>query len=94
MDRATITHLVEESLGELRSFHPSVGSGTVLYGPDGICDSIALIQLIAQLERKILREHGIKISLVSPQAFARERSPFRTVESLVAFVVELLGKDG
>lgn len=90
LDSKKIDALIKESLQEVLSFQPGRGAGAVLYGPDGTCDSISLVHLIAHLEKKILATSGKKISLASPKAFSREKSPFRTTDSLREFVEELM----
>lgn len=65
-------------------------TGEILFGRDGKLDSLALVTLIVAVEEKINTELGATISLADERAMSRQRSPFRTVESLVAYVQQLL----
>lgn len=94
-DHEHVSRLIRESLaqvGLLRGWAPapSVGEDTPLYGNGGLCDSIALVHLISNLERKLLQATGRKVALASSRAFSAKHSPFATVGSLAAFVKEQL----
>lgn len=64
----------------------------VLFGRDGKLDSLALVTVIVAVEEKINNELNAAISLSDERAMSRQRSPFRTVESLVAYVQQLLNE--
>ena len=63
---------------------------TVLYGPDGNLDSLALVHLITEVEAAVAEEMGKEIVLADERAMSRSRSPFRTVATLRDHVAELL----
>lgn len=56
----------------------------------GNMDSLDLVQFLVTLEYEINKRSGKDIVIQSRAAFSRERSPFRDVDSLAEFIVELL----
>ena len=62
----------------------------VIYGADGKLDSIGLVNLIVSIEEKIEDELGKSIVLADERAMSQKQSPFRTVGSLIDYVVMLL----
>ena len=66
---------------------PLVGEGAAL-------TSMQLVSFIADLETTLASEHDLSITLVSERALSRHRSPFRNIELLADFVVELCDESG
>ncbi len=64
----------------------------VIFGPEGQLDSLGLVSFLADLEYRLGEEFGGEHLLASEQAMSRSRSPFRDVESLTAYIAELLKK--
>ncbi len=65
---------------------------TVLFGGGGLLDSLALVQLIADLEAGISEKFDRDIVIADERAMSRNRSPFRTVATLRDYLAELLGE--
>jgi len=61
-----------------------------LYGPDAPLDSMALVNLIADVEETVDAEFGKSITLADEKAMSAKNSPFRSVDCLVAAVSERL----
>lgn len=98
MDRATLlnemTALLRtavEAQGE--SSEIEVRSDSVLVGADSVLSSLALVTYILDLEGMLGADHGIEVTLVNESAFSRSESPFRTLETLADYVLELAGLD-
>ncbi|MGJ8641133.1 MAG: hypothetical protein ACSHYA_17210 [Opitutaceae bacterium] len=53
-----------------------------LYGNDGILDSMALVNLIADLEDAVSEAFGASITLADEKAMSSRNSPFLTVSSI------------
>ena len=73
----------------------AVGSGAanpVLFGPGGALDSLGLVNFLADLEYRLAEEYGRELVLASERAMSRSRSPFRDVDALLAYVLELLAE--
>lgn len=64
---------------------------TPLYGgKDGTLDSLALVNLIVDLEEKIEDHFGKEILLADEKAMSQRRSPFRSVKTLCNYIESLL----
>lgn len=63
-----------------------------LFGPGGNLDSLALVQLIAEIESRVSEEFGKDIAIADERAMSRSRSPFRTVATLRDYLAELLAE--
>jgi len=94
-ERSDIEALVLESVRRLaedfevdalRSPEPD----SPLYGPDAPLDSMALVNLIADVEEAVDAEFGQSITLADEKAMSAKNSPFRSVASLVDAVTERL----
>ena len=52
---------------------------------------MGLVTLITGVESFLEEEHQIDVTLVSEDAFSRRRSPFRTIDALADYILELSG---
>jgi len=68
-----------------------VSEASVLLGNDAIVDSIGLVNLIVDVE-SALAEKDIEITLTSEDAMSRRKSPFRSVDTLSDYIIELIQK--
>lgn len=59
---------------------------TFIYGKLGAIDSMELIALLSDIEGRISDEHDINIVIADERALSETRSPFKTVQSLAAFI--------
>ena len=65
---------------------------TVLFGQLGRLDSLGLVRLIVGTEEKIEEELGVTIRIADERAMSEQRSPFKTVGSLIDYVSLLLSE--
>jgi acyl carrier protein len=65
-------------------------SETILFGANGTLDSLALVNVVADVETRVEEVFGEQITLADERAVSRRRSPFRSVESLAEYIEELL----
>lgn len=63
----------------------------LLFGSDGLLDSMELVGLLITIEEALLDE-GFEVVLSDERAMSQTRSPFRSVQSLKAYIEELLGE--
>lgn len=70
----------------------SNGRDTTLFGKDGVLDSLALVNLIVQIEENIAEEFNKPITLTSEKAMSRKLSPFLTVGTLTDYIEEILSE--
>src|SRR3954447_1520317 len=90
-----LIELVIESVREVADFeHRSLavplGPGTILFGTDGILDSMGLVNVVILVEQRISDQHEASITLADRRAVSQSSSPFRTVGSLAAYAEALL----
>ena len=65
-----------------------------LLGADAIAGSLRLVSFIADLEMLLEEQYGLELSLVSEEALSRSKSPFRTIEALADYTLELAAGEG
>jgi acyl carrier protein len=70
----------------------SNGRDTTLFGKDGVLDSLALVNLIVQIEENIAEVFNKPITLTSEKAMSRKLSPFLTVGTLTDYIEEILSE--
>lgn len=86
--RKAVVELAEDSgFPELLTAEES----TPLFGGEGGIDSLSLVLLIAEIERRAEQKFGVSIVLADDRAMSRRSSPFRTVGTLTELLVERLG---
>jgi len=80
---------LKEELGE--SIELSLESK--LFGGEGPLDSMALVNLVVDLEELIEDDYGKTITLADEKAMSRRTSPFSRVQNLIDYVQEQLNSD-
>lgn len=70
----------------------SAAGGEAIFGAGGVLDSLDLVNYLADLEYRLDQEYGRELVLASERAMSRNRSPFRDVDSLTAYIMELLAE--
>ena len=79
---------VNEQLPEDQNLEKSLE--TVLLGSSGKLESVNLVNLLVAIEENIEETFGIPISITDERAVSEKNSPFRTVETLCNFMLNLL----
>ena len=69
-----------------------LSSETILVGDGSNLDSIGLVSLIVTAEQNIEDMFGLSLTLADEKALSQEKSPFRTVGSLVDYVEMLINE--
>lgn len=67
-----------------------ISNNTILLDINGKLDSLDFVTLIVIIENNIFNKLGKSITIVSEKAFSKKYSPFKNVETLTEFIVELL----
>ena len=67
---------------------PSVD--TILYGPGGTLDSLALVNFIVTVEQKIEEQSDVAISLADENVMQQTSSRFATIETTANHILMLL----
>jgi acyl carrier protein len=65
---------------------------SLLYGEGGPLDSMALVNLIADIEDAVAEKYGVTVTLADERALSAKRSPFRSVADLSQAIMERLPK--
>ncbi|MBQ3801043.1 MAG: hypothetical protein II837_12190 [Treponema sp.] len=88
-----IKSLVIESLNELKEMNGldfELTDETILLGEDSVMDSFDFVSFVSTLEEKIADETGKTVSVVSEKAFSKKYSPFKTVDRITDYIMELM----
>ena len=88
-----IKSLVIASLNELKEMNDldfELTDETILLGEDSVMDSFDFVSFVSILEEKIADETGKTVSVVSEKAFSKKYSPFKTVDRITDYVMELM----
>ena len=62
------------------------GEDAVLYGREGVLDSLGLVSLVAAIEEGVQNRLGVSVVLADERAVSQRESPFRTVGTLVDYI--------
>lgn len=65
---------------------------TRLSGKGAFLDSLALVQLLIDIEERVGDRYGISVALMDERAMSEKNSPFITVGSLADYLVPLVEK--
>ena len=98
MNRAEITQIVFDAIEMANHAREDdnkipLSAQTELFGQNGNLDSMGLVALLIDIEESLL-DHGIQISLSDERAMSQSQSPFRTVETLAAYIEDVDADDG
>ena len=61
-----------------------------LYGDGGNLDSMDLVGFIVDVEQSVVKNFGVSVALANEKSLSQTNSPFRTVGTLIEYVVTLL----
>ena len=79
---------LNKSLG--RGQKVSKEPGAELWSESGKLDSLGIVTLIIGVEEAIEEEFGLTISLAGEHAMSQEKSPFKTVDTLMQYVTGVI----
>ena len=91
--RAQVEQVVYAAIDELNrqnGSHVVKSPETRLFGADSYIDSIALVTLIVLVEGKVNEWLDIQITIADDRAMSCQHSPFRTVSTLIDYVLNLM----
>ena len=91
-DKETVTEVVFTAIDELNEQLPDEerldkSSSTVLFGRGSNLDSLGLVNLIVGIEQGLADHFGREMTLADEKAMSQRSSPFRTVSTLVDYIV-------
>ncbi len=93
MNKTEATEIVISAVKEyIDDENIAINESAILLGNDAVVDSIGLVNLIVDVE-SALAEKDIEITLTSEDAMSRRKSPFRSVDTLSDYILELIEKN-
>ena len=90
-----IKNLVVESLKGLKDTNNldfEINDETILLGENAVMDSFDFVSFVSSLEEKIADEFDKSITVVSEKAFSKKYSPFKTIDRIADYIIELLNE--
>lgn len=69
----------------------NVHEDTPIFGDDAGIDSLSLAFLVSQAEIRVDEELGHQVVLADEKAMSMRNSPYRTVGTLIDFILERIG---
>lgn len=66
---------------------------TVLFGKEGILDSLGLVTLVAELENAIHQKFDKLVALADEKALSEKNSPYQTVSSLARYADRVIANN-
>ena len=87
---AIISSAAEEIDTRLAAQIQERSEATVLYGPEGLLDSLGLVHLVIAVETAIADEFDVHVTLADERAISQRSSPFQTVGTLADYIVMVM----
>ncbi len=92
--KAQIINLIQEALEDIKDIIGETintnNPETKLFGQDSAIDSMAMVALVISFEGKINSKFDSSIVLANEKAVSMKNSPFKTINSLADYAIELL----
>ena len=96
MDLENATQLVTESLKSILDSKgeqlQSLSAETKLFGEGSVIDSLDLVNVVVEIEEKVLENTGKEISLVDEQSVLEGADSFTTIGTMANLVIERVGE--
>lgn len=67
---------------------------SALVGSEAVVSSMALVSFITDVESSLAQDFGFETILVNEKALSRKNSPFRSIEVLADYILELAAEAG
>ena len=65
----------------------------VIFGPDSPLDSLDFVNLMVIIEDTLFDKTGRDLTIVSDRAFSKKYNPFKNIERLSQYILELLKEE-
>ena len=90
-----IKKLVIDSLNDLKETNNldfEINDEIILLGENAVMDSFDFVSFVSTLEEKIADTFEKSITVVSEKAFSKKYSPFKTIDRIADYIIELLNE--
>ena len=67
---------------------------TVLFGKEGMLDSLGLVTLLVAIEQRLEDEFDVSVTIADEKAMSMKRSPFYSIGTLSDYIHELIQSSG
>ena len=96
MSEKSAVEIVQAAIAEVNEQNdegPAIGAApeTVLLGPDGVADSLTLVNIVVAVEQELESRTGAYVTLIEDDTVLADDGPLRTVGSLAEFVAGKIG---
>jgi D-alanine--poly(phosphoribitol) ligase subunit 2 len=96
-DKQKITELIYSAFDTINEELPKKNrlekkNDEIIFGDGGKLDSLGLVNLIVSIESIIDEELDKQIVIANEKAMSMKNSPFRNVDTLAEFILELLNE--
>lgn len=81
-----------DEINEQNETHLVKNEKTKLFGRDSDLDSLGLVNLIVSVEENINDRLNVSISIVDEKAMSQKNSPFKSVETLTDYLLQVLNE--
>jgi len=85
IQQVVLQALAAVNLGRDEASQLAVSPDAPVFGPDSLLDSLGLVGLLLDIEEG-LQAIGCNVVLSDERAVSQKRSPFRSVQTLVAYI--------
>lgn len=94
MNKAILADIMSQKLMEVKDnikvdSTKSDFTETKLFGEGAALDSIGLVTFLVGVEQEINDRFLLEVSLMDERAFSRNHSPFRTISTLIDYIMEM-----
>lgn len=79
-----------DEINELNDSHLVKDEQTKLFGKGSDLDSLGLVNFIVSVEENINNAFDVSVSIADEKAMSQKNSPFKSVESLADYILELI----
>lgn len=87
---SVMVNLLQEALDEEDEGVGIVASASEpLVGDSAVVSSLTLVTFVTDLESLLAEKYDADLLLVSEEALSRSKSPFRTIDSLLEYILEI-----
>ncbi len=90
-----IINIVDQALNELNDTYfdkpIKFNDDIILFGRNGVMDSMAVMQFLVSIEDAIQEEFGLDIELAKPSLFNRKSNALETKQKLIAYIDSNIG---
>ena len=95
INRDTVQRVLFDAIDEINDALPDDRKlrkqpETRLFGGESTLDSLGLVNLIVAIEQRLDEDLGLALTLADEKALSRKASPFRSIDSLANYVLELV----